>query len=372
MGYGRPAWAEIDLLAIKKNMEQIKTLIKPGVLFCPILKADAYGHGAPAVARIAEQLGADYVGVAVLDEAIALRDSGVTLPILVLGPTEPHLSSLIVGNRITQTIFTKEQADALSAAAKAIHFQAKVHIKIETGMSRVGVAPDEAADFYAYVKKLPNLDVEGTFTHFASADSLDKTSAQEQFALFTQVTEAMEAKAGPIPIKHCANSAAILDMPQTHLDMVRAGVIIYGLWPSSEVTHPITLTPAMQLKARATMVKTVDAGTRVSYGGRFQATAPTTVATFPIGYADGFTRMLSGKTKIVINGAKAPIVGSICMDQCMADVTGIDKVQVGTEALIFGGKAMPVEDIADLLGTINYEVVCMVGKRIPRLYINKE
>lgn len=369
MGYGRPAWAEINLSAIKNNMEQILSLLAPGTLFCPIIKADAYGHGALAVARIAEQVGAHYTGVAVLDEAIALRDSGVSLPILVLGATETNLSALVAGNNITQTIFSKEHAEALSMAASAINRQVKVHIKIDTGMSRIGVSPAEAADFYVYVKSLPNIIVEGAFTHFASSDSLDKTIALEQFAKYTKAVEKMEQLGGPIPIKHCANSAAILDLPQTHLNMVRAGIILYGLWPSDETTKPISLVPAMQLKARISMVKTIKAGTKVSYGGTFQAPKDMSVATLPLGYADGFTRMLSGKTNIIVNEKKAPVIGRICMDQCMADISGIDNVTPGTEVLIFGGPALPADEIASLLGTINYEVVCMVGKRIPRLYV---
>lgn len=369
MAYGRPAWAEINLSAVKNNIRHIKGLLKPNTKFCAIVKADAYSHGAAVIAKTAQEMGADYIGVAIFDEAVTLRDAGITLPILILGPTPDIFSKHMVANNFTATIFTKEQADSLSAAALALGTDAKVHIKIDTGMSRIGITPDEAADFYAYVKGLPRMNVEGTFTHFATADSADKTGANKQFSEFTRALKAMEAKAGPIPIKHSANSAAIVDMPETHLDMVRAGIILYGLWPSDETTQPIPLEPVMKLKARVSAVKTVGTDVGVGYGFTAKAPAGTVIATLPLGYADGYTRLLSNKASVLIRGQRAPIIGNICMDQCMINVSRISDIQEGDEVLLFGGSDLPVEELAALLGTINYEMVTTVGKRVPRLYI---
>lgn len=369
MAYGRPAWAEINLSALKSNIEQIRSLLKPQTKYCAILKADAYGHGAPAMAQLAQNMGADYAGVAIFDEAAALRDAGITLPILILGPSPATLASQIIGNDVTATIFTKEHADCLSAVATTMQRKAKVHIKIDTGMSRIGLAPDDAAEFYSYVKTLPHIDVEGSFTHFATADSADKSGAKLQFERFTKALAAMEGKAGPIPIKHCANSAAILDLPETHLDMVRAGIIQYGLWPSSETGHPITLTPAMHLKALISAVKSVGEEVGVGYGWTKKVPAGTVIATLPIGYADGYSRLLSHKAEVYVKKRRAPLVGNICMDQCMIDVSRISDITEGTEVILFGGPQLPVEELANSLGTINYEIVSTVGKRVPRIYV---
>lgn len=368
MGFGRPVWAEVDLSAIRSNIRQIVSLIKPGTIFCPIIKADGYGHGAIPIAHEAAALGAGYLGVAIFEEAVILRDAGITLPILVLGYSAPAVAPLVIGNNITQTIYSKEQADALSASAKTLGLQAKVHVKVDTGMTRIGVSPEAAVDFCTYVASLPNIVLEGIFTHFASSDSTDKTSALAQFSLFQSATAALDAKGINIPIKHCANSAGILDLPQTHLNMVRAGIILYGLWPSGETGQPISLSPAMRLKARLSMVKAVPAGTGVSYGSTFHTSGPSSIATIPLGYADGYTRMLSYKASVVIHKQRAPIVGRICMDQCMADVSHIPGAKAGDEVLLFGGPELPVEETAGHLGTINYEIVCMVGKRVPRIY----
>lgn len=368
MGFGRPVWADIDLSAIRHNMQQILLHIKPGTLFCPIIKADGYGHGAVPIAHEAVALGVPYLGVATLDEAITLRDAGITIPILILGFSPPTSSPIIVGNNLTQTVYRKEHIDALSAAATALNMTVKVHIKVDTGMTRLGIPPEETAEFSAYAASQPNIILEGMFTHFAMADSHDKMHALNQFSKFQSAIQSLTAKGISIPIKHCANSAAILDLPETHLDMVRAGIILYGLWPSDEVGHPISLQPAMQLKARLSMVKKVEKNRSISYGAKFTTQEPSVIATIPIGYADGYTRMLSGKAEILINGHRAPIVGRICMDQCMVDVTHIPSVHEGQEVLLFGGSELPVEEIGRHLDTINYEVVCMVGKRVPRLY----
>lgn len=368
MGFGRSVWADIDLSAIRHNMQQIMKHIQPGTLFCPIIKGDGYGHGAIPLAHEATSLGAQYIGVATLDEAISLRDAGIPLPTLILGYTSPSLAHNIVGNNLTQTIFRKDHADALSAAAQSQNKIVKVHIKIDTGMSRLGLEPKDAAEFCDYVSTLPHINLEGVFTHFSTADATDKTRARHQFLEFTKALDAIQEKNISIPLKHCANSAAILDMPETHLNMVRAGIILYGLWPSRNVSRPFSLKPAMHLKAQLSMVKTIPANQGVSYGATYVTKHATTVGTIPIGYADGYTRRLSGKAEVSIKGIRAPVIGTICMDQCMVDISHISNVKEGDEVLLFGGDLLPADELANHLGTINYEIVTMVRGRVPRRY----
>lgn len=369
MLYGRPVWAEIDLSAIRQNMRAIKSLLSPQTRFCPVVKADGYGHGALAVASEAIKLGADYLAVAILDEALSLRSSGFTCPILVLGYTPTSLAALVVANRITQTIYALDQAAALSAAAKAAGLHAKIHLKVDTGMGRLGVFPAEASQLAVAVAALPNLEIEGVYTHFACADSADKSAALRQLAAFQAALSSLQERRINVPIKHCANSAATLDLPQTHLDMVRVGIALYGLWPSAETGQPIDLIPAMRFKARLAQVRAMPAGSAISYGSAYVLPTAGRIATLPVGYADGWSRRLSHKASVVIGGQKVPIVGRICMDQCMADVSALANAQIDDEVLLFGGAKLPAEEIAAHLETINYEVVCMVGKRVPRVYI---
>lgn len=367
--FERPVWAEINLAAIAHNLRQIKGCLKPTTKMCAVVKADAYGHGALAVARTALACGADYLAVAILNEAIDLRREGFTAPILILGYTPPEQVLQLVCNNITQTVFTYEAAEAISQAAVANNRRAKIHLKIDTGMSRIGIRPEDAGDFAAAVAKLPGIELEGVFSHFATADSKDKTYVWEQFGKFKQALNLIEARGIKIPIRHIANSAATLELPETHLDMVRPGIIIYGLWPSDEVEQTVELKPAMQLKANVGFVKDVPAQVSISYGRTFFTEKESKIATLPIGYADGWTRLLAGKASVIIRGQRAPLVGRVCMDQCMVDVTHIPGVKQGDVALLFGGKDLPAEEIAEKLGTINYEIVCMVGKRVPRQYI---
>lgn len=368
MACGHPTWAEINLSAIHANIRNARSLLAPSTRYCAVVKADGYGHGALAVAREALALGADYLAVAFLPEAIALRDSGITAPVLILGFTPPALAVLVAANNLTQTIYTREQAEALSMAGEAAGRKVKVHIKIDTGMNRLGIPPEDAGAFALRVAPLPGLALEGMFTHFATADSKDKTMTRRQFALFLKAREAVREQGVRIPLHHCANSAAILDLPDMHLDMVRAGIIQYGLRPSGETGEPFALRPAMRLKTRVAMVRTVPAGVPVSYGAAFLTSQATTIATLPLGYADGYSRLLSGKTRVAVSGQRAPVIGRICMDQCMADVTGIPDVREGTEVTLFGADGITADDLASSLGTISYEIVCMVGKRVPRIY----
>ncbi|MDR2892417.1 MAG: alanine racemase [Deltaproteobacteria bacterium] len=377
MAYGRPVWAEVNLEAIAGNMRRVKSLLGEGVRYCAVVKADAYGHGAVPVARKAVEIGADYLAVAMLQEGIALREAGFVLPILLLGYTPPELAALVVGNACTQTIYTREQAEALSGAAVAQGRKAKVHVKIDSGMSRLGIKPGDAAEFCRWVSGLPGLELEGIFTHFATADDDNAAFMLKQFAEFQKALEAVRAAGVHITIRHCANSAATLLMPQMHLDMARPGIVQYGLSPTGNCLNeqagkwPIDLVPALRFKARLSMVKEIQAGTSVSYGAAFTATRSMLIGTVPVGYADGYTRMLSGKTDVLVRGRRAPLVGRICMDQCMIDLSGLpewSQMAAGEEVLLFGGPELPVDEIAATLGTINYEVVCMIGKRVPRIY----
>ncbi|SFL94453.1 alanine racemase [Pelosinus propionicus] len=367
----RPVWAEVDVAAIKHNVSAIKTLLKPTVKFCAVVKADGYGHGAIAVANASLAAGADYLAVAILNEALELRSAGITAPILVLGFTPTAQATLVVAHDITQTIYSMEAARTLSAAAVEAGKIAKVHVKIDTGMGRIGIRPSDAGVFIPAVAALAGIEIEGIFSHFATADSADKTYCREQMAHFSQAIAAVEAQGFHIPIRHIANSAATLEMPETHLDMVRPGIILYGLWPSPEVTQCIHLKPAMALKCQITQVREVAAGTSISYGRSYITSRAGTVAVLPIGYADGWTRLLSGKADILIRGQRAPLIGRICMDQCMADVTGIPDVRPGDTAVLFADTVLSADEVAVKLGTISYEVVCTVGKRVPRLYRNK-
>jgi alanine racemase len=364
----RPVWAEIDLTAVAHNVQEIKKLLRPTTRFCAVVKADAYAHGVTQVAETALKNGADYLAVALLQEALELRKADFSEPILILGYTPADGAEEVVANNISQTVFSAEAARALSDAAVKLKKRAKVHIKIDTGMGRIGIQPAVAGQFAAFLAKLPGIEIEGVFSHFATADSFDKSFAREQFSRFEVALAGIEAEGIKIPIRHIANSAATLEMPETHLDMVRPGIILYGLWPSDEVEHTIELMPAMSLKAQISYIKEMPACQSISYGRTYFTDAPKKIATLPIGYADGWTRLMAGKALVLVRGKLAPLVGRVCMDQCMIDVTEIAEVRVGDQVLLFGGSELPVEEVAAHMGTINYEVVCMVGKRVPRIY----
>ena len=364
---GRPTWAEVDLSAINGNVKALKSLVKPEVRFCAVVKADGYGHGAEAVAAEALRAGADYLAVAILDEALALRAAGFTCPVLILGFTPLEQAHLVVKHSLTQTVYNMNQAQALSGAAAATGRQALLHVKVDTGMGRLGLHSDNVSDFTWEISKMPGLILEGVYTHFAQADNRDKAHVENQFATFSRALRSIEERGLQVPIKHCANSAALLDMPGAHLDMVRAGIALYGLWPSREIGRPIALKPAMGFKSSVAMVKQVQKGCEISYGSTYVTQTSATIATLPVGYADGWSRMMSGRAEVFLNNKRVPVLGRICMDQCMIDATATGACE-GDEVLLFGGPELPVEEVADRLGTINYEIVCMVGKRVPRIY----
>lgn len=367
--FERAVWAEIDLSAISHNVEQIRKVTASNAKVCAVVKADGYGHGAVAVARTALQAGADRLAVAIVSEAVELRKAGFRVPILVLGYTPTYQADLIVENDIIQTIFSVELAQALSTAAVLAGKKAKVHIKIDTGMARVGVSPSDAGQFAAAIAALPGIEIEGVYSHFATSDSYDKSFTYEQYHRFMEGIEYIKGQGIHIPIRHIANSAALLELPEMHLDMVRPGIILYGLWPSAEVKQKLVLKPAMKFKAQVGFVKELAAKSSISYGRTYFTVQNSRIATLPVGYADGWSRLLANKAEVLVHGQRAPLVGRVCMDQCMIDVSHIPDIAVSDEVLLFGGSELPVEEIAEKMGTINYEIVCMIGKRVPRCYV---
>lgn len=370
----RPVWMEVNLDNLVYNIREIKKNLKGSTYVMGVVKADGYGHGAVEVSRTLLEEGVDRLAVAVLDEAIELREAGIEVPILVLGYTPPDLFSDMIKYNITPTIYNYDDALLLSKLASGIGQKTKIHIKLDTGMGRIGLVPGE--DSLAVVEniyKLPGILIEGMFTHFAVADERDKTYTIGQYSKYVEFCSALESAGIYIPVKHVSNSAATIDLPEMHENLVRPGIILYGLYPSDQVNkEKMALKPLAALKARISYVKTIPPGASVGYGRKFIAERDTVIATLPLGYADGYTRMLSGKARVLVKGQEAPIAGNICMDQCMVDVTGIEGVKVGDEVVLMGeqgGKAISAEDLAKLLGTINYEIVCMIGKRVPRVYI---
>lgn len=364
----RPTWAEIDVEAIAHNIVRIRESLGPGVGICAVVKADGYGHGAAAVAQVALASGASMLAVAIVNEALDLRRQGFVCPILVLGPAEPRDASRIVEARLDATVYDINAARALSLAASESGTTARLHLKIDTGMHRVGCEPARAADLAAAISRLPAVRLAGVYSHFATADAQDTGFAHEQLVRFKSVLSELEALGIDPGIRHIANSAAAIRMPEAHLDMVRLGIAMYGLAPSASRVWELPLEPAMSLWTRISMVKDIAEGETVSYGRRFQAARPTRIATLPLGYADGWPRALSGKISVHVNGYLAPLVGTICMDQCMLDVTDVPGVKTGDEIVLFGDGGLSIDAMAKALDTINYEVVCMVGRRVPRVY----
>lgn len=370
--YFRPVWAEVYLERLKHNLREVRRLVGPRVAIFAVVKADAYGHGAIHAARAFLEAGANYLAVALPEEGIELRKAGFDVPILVFGPYLAGQGEAFAGYGLTATLASYEGLNDLSAFCRAEGCTVPVHVKIDSGMGRVGVRPSEALDFLKAVAGGRGVSLQGAYTHMARADETDKQSALEQYERFTGVLNEAGRAGIDIPIKHMANSAGIIDLPQTYLDAVRPGIMLYGLYPSDEVDKSrVTLEPAMELKARVSHVKRVPADTPVSYGGIYRSSCETTIATLPLGYADGYSRILNGRgAEALIGGRRCAVAGRICMDQTMVDV-GDAPVKIGDEAVLFGHQGegfIHTDEIARKLGTINYEVTCMVSRRVPRIY----
>ncbi|NLK36769.1 MAG: alanine racemase [Epulopiscium sp.] len=379
MDFIRRTWAEIDLDALDYNIKNIKAAVPEGHPIMGIVKADAYGHGDGFVARKLQESGFSSFGVSNLEEGISLRNEGINKPILVLGYTPVECAGLIAKHEITQTIVSLEYAKLLQEKAAEAGVTIEAHIKLDTGMTRVGFQCDEE-DFDASlagieeVSKMPNIHITGIFTHFAVADTYSGDCpdyTEMQFSRYKKMVDACKAKGIDVGIRHCANSAATISYPEKHMDMVRSGIITYGLLPSGECKGKIDIKPLMTIKTSVALVKHIKAGTQVSYGRTYTADKDRVIATLPIGYADGYNRLLSSKARMLVKGHYAPVIGRVCMDQLMIDVTDIPDVKIGDEVVVVGRQGeneITMDELASIIGTINYELPCVITKRVPRIY----
>ena len=368
-------WAAVDLDAVKYNMVHMKENIREETKIIAVVKTDGYGHGAVPIAHEIEDMPFLHgFAVATVEEALILRGSGIRKPVLVLGYTFPYCYEKMAREEIRPAVFREDMLEELGKAGTACGRPVKIHIKVDTGMSRIGIRPDESG--LAFVRKCvetPGIEIEGLFTHFAKADEADKASARKQLETFLAFAGQIEERLGiRIPVRHCSNSAGIVELKEANLDVVRAGITLYGLWPSCEVKKDIvSLHPVLSLKSRIVYIKELEAGMPVSYGGTFVAKEPMQVATIPVGYGDGYPRSLSNKGHVLIHGKKAPILGRVCMDQFMVDVTGIPEAAQGDEVTLIGSdgeESITMEDLGELSGRFNYELACCLNKRVPRIY----
>ncbi len=367
-------YATVNLDAVADNMKEMAGNLPSGTGMIGVVKADGYGHGSVPVAMAVDPYVRGFA-VATVEEGVILRRHGIGKMILVLGVTHPDQYGELIRYQIRPTVFTLRQAERLSELACREGVRAKLHLAVDTGMSRIGMGPDEAsAEMVLSMSRLPGIEIEGMFTHFARADERDKESARAQLAAYLNFSELLKSRGIEIPLKHCSNSAGIVEgLPSNSLDLVRAGISIYGLYPSDEVDREtVHLTPVMELKSRISYIKTIRPGTPVSYGGTFVARRPTRIATIPVGYGDGYPRSLSSRGSVLIRGRRAPILGRVCMDQFMVDVTDIPEAEEEDEVTLIGrdgGDQISVEELARLGGGFHYELICDLGKRVPRVYL---
>ncbi len=367
-------YAAVDLDAVKHNMEAMRAVLPAGTGMIGVLKADGYGHGAVPVGRAIDPYAAAFA-VAAPEEALQLVNHGFRKPVLLLGPVHPCWYDDLIMHGIRPVLFQKEAVSDFAKRARALGKTAPIHLAVDTGMSRIGMMPDEkSADWVQACSAWEGIRLEGIFTHFATADEKDKSRTQAQLQRYRHFVNLLVQRGVHIPVKHCANSAGILESIGVELDAVRAGIAIYGLYPSAETDKTrVILRPALTLKSHITMVKTVEEGTEVSYGGTFRASGRTRIATIPVGYGDGYPRSLSGRGCVLIRGKKAPILGRVCMDQFMVDVSGIPEAAQGDPVTLIGKdgeQAIQVEDLAEAGGGFHYEILCGLGKRIPRIYLS--
>lgn len=379
--YTRRTWAEIDLDNIAHNMREIRKHTAKSACVMSVVKADAYGHGAVQTAKTALDNGASWLGVSMLEEALELRNAGIEAPILILSDNEPEYAEAIVKHDIRQAVYSFDMAKVLSEAAVKLGKKARVHLKIDTGMGRIGFMPENAPYEAARIAALDGIEIEGIFTHFASADECTEEAdayTLRQYETFCAVCDKIDKEAHiRVPIRHAANSAAIIRFPHMHMDMVRAGVILYGLWPSAEMREmnkSADLRPAMALKSAITYIKMAEKGSSISYGRTYCTSEPRLIATVPAGYADGYFRVLGNGASVYHEktGMRAPVTGRVCMDQLMIDVTASgENVAAGDTVVLFGGgEGVPdADEIARIAGTVNYEIICAVGRRVPRVFI---
>lgn len=365
----RPVWAEVNLTALKRNYQRLKTYTRSEMM--PIVKADAYGHGVIPVVEALRDVGAKRFGVALLEEALEIKVKFPEVAVMVIGATPPEYSDIVVKEDIIPGIFQFEQALALSEAAVKQGKTARLHLKIDTGMSRIGFRESDLEEMLR-VAALPNIYIEGIYTHFATADQADLKFAHKQLYVFQNIYEQLKKNGVVIPIRHAANSAGLLQFPEAHMELVRPGIILYGLAPSAYLQGRDAFEPVLSWKAKVSHIKTIEAGETVSYGRTFRAAYTTRVATVPVGYADGLRRILSNHGEMLLHGQRVTMIGRICMDQTMLDVTKIPTAQVGDTVTILGrdgADEISATEMGAWLKTINYEIVCGISKRVPRVYL---
>jgi len=368
----RPVWAEVNLDNLIYNIQQVRCKSKSKEII-GVVKADAYGHGAIEVSHILLDNGVTRLAVAVINEAIELRNNGLKCPIMILGITPETLAENLIRYSIEPTVSSYEHAYKLSKIAQSKGKSMKIHIAIDTGMGRIGFLPNEEGIEEVYkISKLPNIEIEGLFSHFCTADEINKEYSRMQFEKYNLFYSKLVERNVKINMRNIANSAAIMELPDTHYDATRPGIILYGYYPSNEVDRNLlSIKPVLTWKANIVHIKTLEKDQYIGYGRKFKTERKSIIATLPVGYADGYTRMISGKAKVIINGKFAPVVGNICMDQCMIDITDIGDVKVGDEVILLGSDGnikFDAEDIASMIGTISYEIICMISKRVPRVY----
>lgn len=371
----RAVWAQIDLDAAAHNMRQIRKHVGPDVKIAAVVKANAYGHGSVELAKTFAENGADCFAVSSLDEAVELRRyAHIDNEIFILGHTDARRTEELLTYDIEPAVFNLKNAEFFSQEARRLGKTLRVHIAVDTGMSRVGFQVNEfSVSEIKTIAALPNIEIRGMFTHFAVSDMKDKTFTREQYGHFRWMCKRMEEEGIHIALRHCCNSAAVLELPEYYCDMVRPGIIMYGCEPSPEIDiKPYDLRPVMSLRCCIAHVKLIDAGATVSYGRHYKTPSRRKIATLPVGYADGYSRILSGKVDVLYHGHRVPQVGAICMDQCMIDVSGEANVHAGDEVVLFGRQGdsfIPIEEIAAVCGTINYEIMCNISRRVPRVYM---
>jgi len=368
----RPTYAEIDLSAIRDNIHAIRARVGSKVKIMPAVKANGYGHGAIEVSRACLDAGADTLCVACLEEAIELREAGFTCAILILGCSTSDAIEHIVHFEIDSTLCDLDSARLLSEAAVKQDKPARVHLKIDTGMGRIGLPPDQLIDFAISASALPGIAIQGIFTHFPTSDETDRSFTLSQISTFRKAVFGLKRRGITIPLAHTSNSGGILAFSEADFDAVRPGIMIYGSYPSSEVVRSISIREALTLKTRIVFLKDAPTGSTVSYGRTHTLERPSKIATLPIGYGDGYSRLLSNRGEAAVRGVRVPLIGRVCMDQIMIDVTDVPGVELGDEVILYGGgyDYLNVSNIAEKIGTISYEVFCNLGRRVPRIYIN--
>src|SRR3989339_1291653 len=371
----RPTWVEIDLNALKHNLLAIKKQVGQHVKIMGIVKADAYGHGDYEVSRVLLNNSVEMLGIAILEEGIMLREKGIESPLLILGGIFEEQIDDVIQYNLTPTAYDLKLADMLSKKANYFNKIVKVHVYVDTGMGSIGMKYNKAVEFVKSLEDMKNLFIDGIYTHCSCSDEKESECTNLQIKRFRDILAALDTLKVCIPLRHMANSGAILGYPESYFNMVRPGLSLYGLYPSEDISRDIGIRPVMSFKTRIIHIKDMESGDVVGYGRTYSITKPTRVATLPLGYDDGYNRLLSNQGNVIIKGRKSSIIGRVCMDQCFVDVTNIKDVSVGDEVVLYGSQGqetIPIESIAKQLNTIPYEVTCSISKRVPRIYINKE